>query len=153
MEPLCTKANIKPFKQAGLVSQSTAICFFNLICVATSLTILSKWLTEYQTEEQELMSHTHTPVMSMKEGAMMDQMKAAPLTVCPSLLLVSLFLSHPIPSPLPPLIHLGCPLCEQADKRGRRLAPIPHSAFPYRDKWLSLWPLAEGLALLTNGLG
>lgn len=60
MEPLCTKANIKPFKQAGLVSQSTAICFFNLICVATSLTILSKWVTEFQTEEQELMSHTHS---------------------------------------------------------------------------------------------
>lgn len=104
MEPLCTKANIKPFKQAGLVSQSTAICFFNLICVATSLTILSKWLTEYQTEEQELMSHTHTPVMSMKDGAMMDQMKAAPLTVCPSLLIVSLVLSHPIPSH-PPSLH------------------------------------------------
>lgn len=67
MEPLCIKANIKPFKHrrcliqyTGLASQSTAICFFNLICVATSLTILSKCLTEYQTEEQELMSHTHS---------------------------------------------------------------------------------------------
>lgn len=69
---------------------------------------------------------------------MMDQMKD-------SFPLFSLYPSfRPIP---PPLIHLGCPLCEHGDKRGRLLAPIPHSAFPYRDKWLSLRPQAEGLAL------
>lgn len=87
---------------------------------------------------------THTPAMSMKGEAMVDQMKA----VFPSRLLVSLFPSHP-----PLLIHLGCPLCEQGDKRDRLVAPIPHPAFPCRDKWLSLRPQAEWLALLTNDPG
>lgn len=88
---------------------------------------------------------THIPTRSMKGGAMMDQMKDY-------LSLSSPCIPLSVPSP-PPLIHLGCPLCEQGDKRGRLLAPIPHSAFPYRDKWLSLRPQAEGLALLTNSLG
>ncbi len=112
VQPLCTKAtfSVEPFStgqnwkipqavpisiHTWLASQTRAICFFNLICSATSLTILSKWHTEYQTEKRGLMSHTRTLAISMKGGPMMDQMKAAPLTVFPSLLLISFSPSHP----------------------------------------------------------
>lgn len=165
VQPLCTKAkfSVEPFStgqnwkipqavpisiHTWLTSQTRAICFFNLICSATSLTILSKWHTEYQTEKRGLMSHTRTLAISMKGGPMMDQMKAAPLTVFPSLLLISFSPSHP------PSAHPSGMSSVWAGRQKRQgTGPHPSLSFPCRDKWLSLRPLAEGLALLTNGPG